>query len=63
MPFDPFSPAVIAERRFALVRFLGQALFLDRQHGARLAEQILADTPMPEIAQDRFLHGRKNERT
>ena len=63
MPFDPFSPAVIAERRFALVRFLGQALFLDRQHGARLAEQILADTPMPEIAQDRFKHGRKNERT
>jgi TetR/AcrR family transcriptional regulator len=63
MPVNPFAPEVIAERRFALVRFLGQALFLDRQHGARLAEQTLADTPMPEFAQDRFLPGRKNERT
>ena len=63
MPFDPFAPDVLAERRRALVRFLGQALFLDREHGARLAEQVLADTPMPEIAQDRFKHGRKNERT
>ncbi len=61
--FDPFAPEVLAERRFALVRFLGQALFLDRQHGARLADQVLADTPMPEVAQDRFLNGRKNERT
>jgi TetR/AcrR family transcriptional regulator len=67
MPFDPFAPEVIAERRCALVRFLGQALFVDRRHGEELAEQILADTPMPEIAQDRFqrrfLQGRKNERT
>jgi TetR/AcrR family transcriptional regulator len=63
VPFDPFAPEVLAERRCALVRFLGQALFLDRERGARLAEEILADTPMPEIAQDRFLHGRTNERT
>ena len=63
VPFDPFAPEVLAERRCALVRFLGQALFLDREHGARVAEQILADTPMPEFAQDRFLPGRKNERT
>ncbi len=63
MPFNPFAPEVIAERRFALVRFLGQALFLDRVHGARLAEEVMADTPMPEFAQDRFLPGRKNERT
>jgi TetR/AcrR family transcriptional regulator len=59
MTFNPFAPDVIAERRFALVRFLGQALFLDRQRGARVAEEILADTPMPEFAQDSFLHGRK----
>jgi TetR/AcrR family transcriptional regulator len=63
MPFDPFAPEVLAERRCALVRFLGQALFLDREHGGRLAEEILADTPMPEYTQDRFLPGRNNERT
>ena len=32
----------------AVVEFLGQAIFQDRQHGAELAAKVFADTPMPE---------------
>ena len=49
LPFEPFDPAVIAERRRAIVEFLGQALFMDRAHGAELARRVIADTPMPEL--------------
>jgi TetR/AcrR family transcriptional regulator len=49
LPFDPFDPAVLAERRKLLVEFLGQAIFTDRSLGAELAARVLADTPMPEV--------------
>ncbi len=49
LPFDPFDPAVLAERRRHLVEFLGQAIFTDRAHGAALAARVIADTPMPEL--------------
>jgi hypothetical protein len=29
------------------VGYLGQALFMDRQHGASVAARVLASTPMP----------------
>jgi TetR/AcrR family transcriptional regulator len=47
-PFEPFAPEVLRARRIALVEFLGQALFKDRQRGAEISQRVLADTPMPE---------------
>ena len=51
------GPATIA-----VVEFLGQAVFIDRRHGAELAARVLADTPMPELPADRQIFGRTNER-
>jgi TetR/AcrR family transcriptional regulator len=62
MPFEPFDLDALAARRKALVEFLGQAIFTDRQQGAELAARVLADTPMPEIKGGRNMFGRKNER-
>jgi len=62
LPYDPFAPEVLAERRRTIVRFLGLAIFQDRKQGADLAEKVLADTPMPEIRVDRSPFGVRNER-
>jgi len=51
MPFEPFDQEVLRARRVALVEFLGQAIFRDRQRGAELAAKVLADTPMPECGE------------
>lgn len=51
LPFEPFDPEQLRARRVALVEFLGQALFVDRKHGAELAARVLADCPMPETGQ------------
>jgi TetR/AcrR family transcriptional regulator len=48
---DLLLPAALEFRRRAAVEFLGQALFIDRAEGARLAAQVLADTPMPQPAE------------
>jgi TetR/AcrR family transcriptional regulator len=48
LPFEPFDPEMLQKRRIALVEFLGQAVFVDRRHGAELAARVLADSPMPE---------------
>ena len=63
MPSHPFAPEVLAERRRAVVEFLGQAVFIDRKHGAELAARIIADTPMPDLEVSRQTFGRSNERT
>lgn len=47
LPFDPFTPAALESRRKAAVQFLGNALFVDRAHGAKLAKRVLAEMPMP----------------
>jgi TetR/AcrR family transcriptional regulator len=47
LSFDPLEDAAIESRRKAAVQFLGNALFVDRAHGARLAKRVLADMPMP----------------
>ncbi len=62
LPYEPFAPESLGLRRTALVEYLGQAIFTDRQHGAQLAARVLADTPMPEVDLDRLNFGRKDER-
>jgi TetR/AcrR family transcriptional regulator len=63
LPFEPLDPQALAERRKALVEFLGKAAFVDRRRGAELAAQVLSDTPMPEVNNQKLLFGRKDERT
>jgi TetR/AcrR family transcriptional regulator len=53
LPFEPFAPEVLAERRKSIVQFLGQAVFVDRAHGAELAARVLAESPMPEMSPER----------
>jgi TetR/AcrR family transcriptional regulator len=62
LPFEPFAPDVLAARRRAIVEFLGQAIFNDRQHGAELAARVIAETPMPDVDIDRLMFGRSDER-
>lgn len=62
LPFEPFDLEVLRARRIAIVQFLGQAIFIDRQHGAEVAGRVLADTPMPEVKPDRLMFGRNDER-
>jgi TetR/AcrR family transcriptional regulator len=50
LPFDPMAPAAIECRRRAAVQYLGNALFVDRAHGARLVKRVLADMPMPKAS-------------
>ncbi len=45
--YDPLSPPALESRRKIAMEFLGQALFIDRAHGARVAARVLAATPMP----------------
>ncbi len=59
LPFEPFAPEVLAARRRAVVEFLGQAVFIDRAHGAELAGRVLADTPMPELTGERRIFWEK----
>lgn len=45
---DPMERTELAHRRNAAVEFLGQAVFVDRKHGASVAARVLAATPMPQ---------------
>jgi TetR/AcrR family transcriptional regulator len=47
LSIDPLDDAAIESRRKSAVQFLGNALFVDRAHGASLAKRVLADMPMP----------------
>ncbi|HEY6489586.1 MAG: TetR/AcrR family transcriptional regulator [Terracidiphilus sp.] len=62
LPAEPFAPEALALRRKALVEYLGQAVFIDRQRGSELAARVLADTPMPELNMQCLLLGRNDER-
>ena len=62
-PTEPLAPEVIAKRRVALVEFLGQAVFVDRRHGAEVAKRVLEDMPMPEVKTDWMTKRGKNERS
>lgn len=52
----PFEKAARKRRRKAAMQFLGQALFVDRKHGAAVAKRVLASLPMPRST--RFSIGR-----
>jgi TetR/AcrR family transcriptional regulator len=54
---DPLAPAAIEARRKAAVQYLGNAIFVDRAHGARVVKRVLADMPMPKASHVRL--GRK----
>ena len=56
----------LAHRRKAAIEYLGQAIFIDREHGARVAARMLAATPMPRSAgstADRFAQCRDQRAT
>ena len=53
LSFDPLDKTSIESRRKAAVQFLGNALFVDRAHGANLAKRVLADMPMPKVRNSR----------
>jgi TetR/AcrR family transcriptional regulator len=48
---DPFEPAALEQRRRFAIEFLGQSIFIDRAYGAKVAERVLASTPMPQTVQ------------
>ena len=45
---DPLERGELEHRRKAAIEYLGQTIFVDREHGARVAARVLADTPMPQ---------------
>jgi TetR/AcrR family transcriptional regulator len=47
---DPLAPEALKKRREEVARYIGQTVFVDRKHGAEVAERVLADTPMPEVS-------------
>ena len=47
---DFFERSTLENRRRVAVEYLGKTIFNDREHGARVAERVLAATPMPEPA-------------
>ena len=47
---EPMTKEALVTRRKAIVDFLGQAIFRDRQHGAEVAARVYGDSPMPDIA-------------
>jgi TetR/AcrR family transcriptional regulator len=44
---NPFDRSALELRRKAAIEYLGQTIFIDREHGARVAARVLASTPMP----------------
>ena len=44
---NPIERAALEFRRKAAIEYLGQSIFVDRAHGARVAARVLAATPMP----------------
>jgi TetR/AcrR family transcriptional regulator len=44
---DLFERKALKARRKAAVEYLGQTIFVDRRHGARVAARVLRETPMP----------------
>jgi TetR/AcrR family transcriptional regulator len=51
MGMNPFAPDELEHRRKVAVEYLGQTIFADREHGARVAARVLTATPMPRTAE------------
>ncbi len=47
METNPFERSALELRRKVAIEYLGQTVFTDRAHGARVAARVLASTPMP----------------
>jgi TetR/AcrR family transcriptional regulator len=45
---NPFDRSALEFRRQAAIEYLGKTIFIDREHGARVAANVLAATPMPQ---------------
>jgi TetR/AcrR family transcriptional regulator len=45
---DPLESDALEYHRIAAIQYLGQAIFVDRKHGAQVAARVLAATPRPE---------------
>ncbi|MFC5864613.1 TetR/AcrR family transcriptional regulator [Acidicapsa dinghuensis] len=46
---EPFHPQALEARRRGAVQLWGNALFVDRAHGAKLVQKVLRQMPMPEV--------------
>jgi TetR/AcrR family transcriptional regulator len=44
---DPLERGELAHRRKLSIEYLGQTIFVDREHGAQVAERVMKSTPMP----------------
>jgi TetR/AcrR family transcriptional regulator len=44
---DRLERGALEFRRTSAIQYLGQAIFVDREHGAQVAARVLAATPMP----------------
>ncbi len=44
---DPLERSALESHRKRAIEYLGQTIFVDREHGARVAARVLASTPMP----------------
>jgi TetR/AcrR family transcriptional regulator len=44
---DLLERSALEHRRKTAIEYLGQTIFVDREHGARMAARVLAATPMP----------------
>jgi TetR/AcrR family transcriptional regulator len=56
---DVFARKALVARRKAAIEYLGQAIFCNRIHGARLAARVLAATPMPESGNFKRIEGKR----
>jgi len=45
---EPLERGALESRRKSAIEYLGQTIFVDREHGARVAARVLAASPMPE---------------
>ena len=55
---DPLERSELARRRKVAIEYLGQTIFVDRAHGARVAARVLAATPMPDHRESPANHSR-----
>ena len=51
---NPFERAALEFRRKAAIEYLGQSIFVDREHGVRVAARVLATTPMPPASETKL---------
>jgi TetR/AcrR family transcriptional regulator len=45
---DPFDRSSLEFRRKSAIEYLGNTIFIDREHGTRVAARVLQSVPMPE---------------